>query len=118
VTSQLCIIKLKQTSKMEAINLEQLYRTSQSIQPEHLVYEAEDEALMLYFTVCKNEKCYHSKMTIDWTGLNWIIGKASQMGLDIYDNITSKLFDVQDRFREYQFDSSFVLIGEQSQIAA
>lgn len=102
---------------MEATNLEQLYSTSQSIQPEHIVYEADDEALMLYFTVCKNGKCYHSKMTIDWTGLNWIINKAAILGFDIYDSITEKLFNTQDRFREFQFDN-FILMSNESQLAA
>lgn len=102
---------------MEATNLEQLYCTSQSIQPEHIVYEADDEALMLYFTVCKNDKCYHSKMTIDWIGLNWIINKAALKGLDIYDSITERLFNSQDRFREFQFDN-FILSANESQQAA
>lgn len=102
---------------MEATNLEQLYSTSQSIQPEHIVYEADDEALMLHFTVCKNGKYYHSKMTIDWIGLNWIINKATIMGLDIYDSITEKLFNTQDRFREFQFDN-FILSANESQLAA
>ena len=103
---------------MEAVNLEQLFNTSSSIQPEHIVYEAEDEAMMLYFTVCKNNKCYHSKMTIDWSSLNWIISKANQLGQDIYDALTEKLFNSSDRFREYQFDENFVLTGESLQQAA
>ncbi len=102
---------------MEATNLEQLYNTSDSIQPEHLVYEADDEALMLYFTVCTNGKCYHSKMTIDWTGLNWIINKATILGLDIYDSITEKLFNSPERFREFQFNN-FILSASQQQLAA
>jgi hypothetical protein len=102
---------------MEATNLEQLFNSSQSIQPEHIVYEAEDEALMLYFTVCTNGKCYHSKMTIDWTGLNWIINKATVLGLDIYDSITEKLFNSSDRFREFQFDN-FILKANELQLVA
>lgn len=102
---------------MEAINLEELFSTAQSIQPEHLVYEADDEALMLYFTVCKNDKCYHSKMTIDWTGLNWIINKTSVMGLDLHDSITEKLFHSSDRFREFEFDN-IILSKSALQLAA
>ncbi len=94
---------------MEANTLEQILNNASEVQLEQLVYESNDDGMMLYFKTIINNKSYHSKMSIDWSGLNWIIGKYAQLGLDIYDAITSKLFESKDRFREYQFENEIRL---------
>jgi hypothetical protein len=103
---------------MEANTLEQILSNASEIQLEQLVYESNDDGMMLYFKTIINNKSYHSKMSIDWSGLNWIIGKYAQLGLDIYDAITSKLFETKDRFREYQFENEITLKQNAEVLAA
>lgn len=103
---------------MKAQDLQQLLDNGSVLTPEHIVYEANDDAMLFYFSVEKGGKPYYSKATIDWSGLNWIISKSTQAGLDIYDELSTKLFDSLDKIREYSFTTmSFVELGEE-QVAA
>lgn len=102
--SQLCIVKQLKRHKMKAQDLQLLLDNGNILTPEHIVYEANDDAMLLSFFVEGAGKSYHSKATIDWSGLNWIISKCSQIGDDIYDELSSKLFDSFEKIREYTFD--------------
>lgn len=103
---------------MKVQDLQQLLDNGNILIPEHIVYEANDDAMLFYFSVERAGKPYHSKATIDWSGLNWIISKASQMGMEIYDEISTKLFDSFDKIREYNFEKvAFVEAFEDQQAA-
>jgi hypothetical protein len=104
---------------MKAQDLQLLLDNGNVLTPEHIVYEANDDAMLFYFSVEKAGKPYHSKATIDWSGLNWIISKCTQMGVEVYDQISSQLFDSFEKIREYQFDNvAFVEVFDQEQLAA
>lgn len=103
---------------MKAQELQQLLENGNVLTPEHIVYEANDDAMLFYFSVEKAGKPYHSKVTIDWSGLNWIISKCSQTGLDIYDDLSTKLFDSFEKIREFSFNKvAFVEVFEEQQAA-
>ena len=89
---------------MATLQLDQFFARFESVTLEHLVYEANDEALLFSCSAVKNGKTYHSKFPIDFTGLNVIIGKLSAFGVDVYDNICESLFESTLRIREYQFE--------------
>ncbi len=94
---------------MATLQLEQFFARFESVTFEHLVYEANDEALLFSCSAVKNGKTYHSKFPIDFTGLNIIIGKLTAFGVDVYDQICSSLFDSTQRIREYQFEDITLL---------
>lgn len=103
---------------MKAQDLQQLLDNGNVLTPEHIVYEANDDAMLFFFSVEKAGKPFHSKATIDWSGLNWIISKCSQSGLDIYDELSKKLFDSLEKIREYNFiNVAFVEEFEDQQAA-
>jgi len=86
-----------------ATQIEQLLEQFESFKPQYLVYENEDDALMFSFEVIKSGKSYVSRIVLDFIGLNLLIGKLQQSGYDLYDAICSKIFDSNDRYREYTF---------------
>lgn len=103
---------------MKAQELQQLLDNGNVLTPEHIVYEANDDAMLFYFSVEKAGKPYHSKATIDWSGLNWIISKCAQTGLDIYDELSTKLFDSFEKIREFSFYSVVFVEAFEDQQAA
>lgn len=115
---QLCSVKQLKRQKMKAQDLQLLLDNGNVLTPEHIVYEANDEAMLLSFFVEGSGKSYHSKATIDWSGLNWIISKCSQLGHDIYDDLSSNLFDSFEKIREYTFDKVVFTTAFEDQQAA
>lgn len=103
---------------MKAQDLQQLLDNGNMITPEHLVYEANDEAMLLSFSIEKGSKVYHSKATIDWSGLNWIIAQCAKRGNDIYDDLSQKLFDSLEKIREYNFSNVTWFSGMDQNAAA
>ena len=94
---------------MATIQLEQFFGRFESVTFNHLVYEADDEALLFSCVAVKNGKTYHSKFPIDFTGLNIIIGKLSALGIDVYDQICESLFESTQKIREYQFQETTLI---------
>ncbi len=103
---------------MKAQDLQQLLDNGNILTPQHIVYEANDDAMLFYFSAEKGGKSYHSKATIDWSGLNWIISRCSQLGLEIYDELSNKLFDSFEKIREYNFNNVVFAETLEDQIAA
>ena len=86
-----------------AAQLDQLFQSFDSVSPKFLVYEANDEALLFSCEAVKNGKTYHSKFPIDFSELNLIIGRLMHKGIDIYEEVCTRLFDSESRIREFQF---------------
>ena len=63
-----------------------------SIEISHLVYEKGDDGLMMACKVEKNNKKYYTNLSISFTQFNEIISKLLQCGIDIYDELSTNLF--------------------------
>ncbi|MCB9194815.1 MAG: hypothetical protein H6598_01140 [Flavobacteriales bacterium] len=103
---------------MKAQDLQRLLENGNLITPEHIVYEANDEAMLISFSIEKSGKMYHSKATIDWSGLNWVIAQCAKAGFDVYDELSGRLFDSYERIREYSFKDMIWNLEKDQQQAA
>jgi hypothetical protein len=63
-----------------------------SIEISHLVYEKDDDGLMMACKIEKNNKKYYTNLSISFTQFNEIISKLLQCGIDIYDELAINLF--------------------------
>ena len=77
---------------MNAINNLDSTSFYDSIEISHLVYEKGDDGLMMSCKIKKNNKKYYTNLSISFIQFNQIISKLLQNGIDIYDELTDKLF--------------------------
>lgn len=64
-----------------------------SIEISHLVYEKDDDGLMMACKIENNNKKYYTNLSISFTQFNEIISKLLQQGIDIYDELATSLFE-------------------------
>ncbi len=63
-----------------------------SIEISHLVYEKGDDGLMMACKIEKNSKKYYTNLSISFTQFNQIISRLLQKGIDVYDELSTSLF--------------------------
>lgn len=63
-----------------------------SIEISHLVYEKNDDGLLMACKIEKNNKKYYTNLSISFTQFNQIISKLLLNGIDIADELAARLF--------------------------
>jgi hypothetical protein len=76
-----------------------------SIEISHLVYEKDDDGLMMACRIEKNNKKYYTNLSISFIQFNQIVSKLLQSGIDIYDELVSSLFETSDFVSEVNLSS-------------
>lgn len=76
-----------------------------SIEISHLVYEKDDDGLMMSCKIETNNKKYYTNLSISFIQFNQIISKLLQSGIDIYDELTTKLFQNHNFVSEVNLSS-------------
>lgn len=87
--------------------LEDLFEQFEKVTLHHIVYEAGDESMLLSCEVTAQNKTFHTHVPINFSGLNNIIGRFLQKGIDLYEVLSEKLFNTQDRFREFHLKNLY-----------
>jgi hypothetical protein len=75
----------------------------ESVTLQHIVYEANDNDLLLSCKITNLGKSYFTHFTIDFSGLNQLISFFAKKGFDIYEILTQRLLESNERFREFDF---------------
>jgi len=76
-----------------------------SIEISHLVYEKGDDGLMMACKIEKNSKKYYTNFSISFTQFNQIISRLLQKGIDIYDELSTSLFQKDNFVSEVNLSS-------------
>lgn len=90
---------------MDAINNLDSTLFYDSIEISHLVYEKDDDGLMMACKIEKNNKRYYTNLSISFIQFNQIISKLLQNGIDIYDELSASLFQNSNFVSEVNLSS-------------
>jgi len=89
---------------METISINTRSKVYDRLDLEYLVYEKNDDGLLLICTAYINEKAYATSFTINFNELNDLIAKITEFyQMDVYDLIIDNLFNTQTNISEVDF---------------
>jgi len=66
----------------------------------HLVYEKGDDGIMMACKIAKNSKEYYTNLSISFSQFNDLIAQLLQKGIDIYDVLSTTLFNENQMISE------------------
>ncbi len=74
----------------------------------YMVYEKNDDGLLLSCTVCIENKCFDTNISVDFTELNHLMGAiASENRSELYDLISNDLLGSNDFISELNLLDKF-----------
>ncbi len=76
-----------------------------AIEISHLVYEQGDDGLMMACKITKNKKQYYTNLSISFSQFNYIVGKLLSLGIDVYDELATHLFNSNSIVSEVKLEN-------------